>query len=135
MFALMMARVDRRIGATHYTLLASVEVFGKSPATWLSGLLAERLGYAGLFLLGVGTVVGFRARPAFNAQTRCMRPGRRRAAADSGSGSLHDLFRLYRHLNKAFSHIEEPPRAIQVWAKDNAACVRVDSFEPCYSMR
>jgi len=52
MFALMMGRVDKRIGATHYTLLASVEVLGKSPATWSSGLLAERLGYGGLFLLG-----------------------------------------------------------------------------------
>ncbi|HZI08262.1 MAG TPA: MFS transporter, partial [Archangium sp.] len=29
MFAFMMSRVDRRIGATHYTLLASIEVLGK----------------------------------------------------------------------------------------------------------
>jgi MFS transporter, PAT family, beta-lactamase induction signal transducer AmpG len=59
MFALMMARVDKRIGATHYTLLASVEVLGKSPATWSSGLLAERLGYGGLFLLGAALSLAF----------------------------------------------------------------------------
>jgi len=59
MFALMMSRVDKRIGATHYTLLASVEVLGKSPATWSSGLLAERLGYGGLFLLGAALSLGF----------------------------------------------------------------------------
>ena len=59
MFALMMARVDKRIGATHYTLLASIEVLGKSPATWTSGLLAERLGYGGLFLLGTALSLAF----------------------------------------------------------------------------
>ena len=59
MFALMMARVDKRIGATHYTLLASIEVLGKSPATWASGLLAERLGYGGLFLLGAALSLAF----------------------------------------------------------------------------
>lgn len=53
MFAFMMSRVDRTIGATHYTLLASVEVLGKSPGAWLSGVLAARLGYARLFALGV----------------------------------------------------------------------------------
>ncbi|HTN87180.1 MAG TPA: MFS transporter [Sorangium sp.] len=50
-FAFMMSRVRRSVGATHYTLLASVEVLGKSPAVWLSGALAERLGYAKLFAL------------------------------------------------------------------------------------
>ena len=59
MFALMMARVDKRIGATHYTLLASVEVLGKSPAAWSSGLLAEHLGYGGLFLLGSAFSLAF----------------------------------------------------------------------------
>lgn len=53
MFAFMMSRVDRTIGATHYTLLASVEVLGKSPGAWLSGVLAARLGYTRLFALGV----------------------------------------------------------------------------------
>jgi MFS transporter, PAT family, beta-lactamase induction signal transducer AmpG len=53
MFAFMMSRVDKTIGATHYTLLASVEVLGKTPGAWLSGVLAARLGYARLFALGV----------------------------------------------------------------------------------
>lgn len=55
LFAYMMSRVDRTIGATHYTILASVEVFGKSPGSWASGFLAERLGYSGLF--GLGTII------------------------------------------------------------------------------
>jgi MFS family permease len=53
MFAFMMERVDRRIGATHYTLLATVEVVGKSPGAWASGFLASRLGYGPTFVLGV----------------------------------------------------------------------------------
>ena len=52
MFALMMKRTERSIGATHYTLLATVEVLGKSPASWSSGFLAERYGYSGLFFTG-----------------------------------------------------------------------------------
>ena len=52
MFAFMMSRVDRRVGASHYTLLASVEVLGKGPASMASGWLATRLGYAGVFALG-----------------------------------------------------------------------------------
>jgi len=53
MFAFMMSRVDKRIGATHYTIIAAIEVLGKSPGTWASGLLAERMGYTGLFAAGV----------------------------------------------------------------------------------
>ncbi len=53
MFACMMGWVDRRIGATHFTLLASVEVWGKAPASWLSGVGAEHWGYGGVFLIGV----------------------------------------------------------------------------------
>jgi MFS transporter, PAT family, beta-lactamase induction signal transducer AmpG len=52
MFAFMMSLVDRRIGATHYAILAAIEVLGKSPAAWLSGPLAERFGFAGLFGIG-----------------------------------------------------------------------------------
>lgn len=54
MFALMMSRVDRRIGATHFTLLASLEVLGKAPAGPLGGVLVGTgaLSYAGVFLLG-----------------------------------------------------------------------------------
>jgi len=61
MFAFMMSRVDRRVGASHYTLLASVEVLGKSPASLLSGFVAERLGYAGVFGLGAALAVAFLA--------------------------------------------------------------------------
>lgn len=53
-FAFMMSRVDRSIGATHYTLLASLEVLGKTPSAVFSGKLAESLGYAGTFAVGIG---------------------------------------------------------------------------------
>lgn len=66
-FALMMSRVDRRVGGTHYTLLATVEVLGKSPGIWASGFLAQALGYPALFALGailsllfLGTLVPLR---------------------------------------------------------------------------
>jgi MFS transporter, PAT family, beta-lactamase induction signal transducer AmpG len=49
MFAFMMSKVDRAIGATHFTLFATIEVLGKSPGAWASGPLAERLGYAAVF--------------------------------------------------------------------------------------
>jgi hypothetical protein len=49
MFAFMMSQVDRRIGGTHYTALAVVEVMGKSPGAWASGLVADTWGYAGVF--------------------------------------------------------------------------------------
>jgi MFS transporter, PAT family, beta-lactamase induction signal transducer AmpG len=51
LFAFMMSRVDRSIGASHYTLLASVEVLGKFAGT-TSGVLADRFGYAALFAGG-----------------------------------------------------------------------------------
>ncbi|HNZ65210.1 MAG TPA: MFS transporter [Smithella sp.] len=53
LFAYMMSHVDKRIGATHYTVLAAVEVFGKSPGSLFSGYIAERIGYTGLFGVGV----------------------------------------------------------------------------------
>jgi MFS family permease len=55
LFALMMRHTDREIGATHYTLLASLEVWGKLPLAGLSGVIAERFGYAALF--GVATLL------------------------------------------------------------------------------
>jgi MFS family permease len=55
MFAFMMSRVDRRIGATHYTLLASVEVWGKLPSAWISGVVTQATSYP--FLFGVATVL------------------------------------------------------------------------------
>lgn len=51
LFAYMMSRVDRRIGATHYTLLASVEVWGKLPASAASGFVAAATSYAAVFAL------------------------------------------------------------------------------------
>lgn len=61
MFAFMMSRVDKRIGATHYTLLASVEVLGKTPGGPLGGFLRSVLhwSYAQLFLLGTVLSVAF----------------------------------------------------------------------------
>jgi PAT family beta-lactamase induction signal transducer AmpG len=44
MFAFMMSRVDRRIGATHFTALAALEVVGKTPGSLLSGALADSTG-------------------------------------------------------------------------------------------
>lgn len=58
-FAFMMSRVDREIGASHYTALAAIEVFGKSPAAWAAGPLATHLGYAWLFGLGTLLSVAF----------------------------------------------------------------------------
>jgi MFS transporter, PAT family, beta-lactamase induction signal transducer AmpG len=57
-FAFMMSRVDRRIGGTHYTALATVEVLGKAPAGLLSGFLAQALGYPALFALGAALSLG-----------------------------------------------------------------------------
>lgn len=51
-FAFMMSQVDRRIGATHYTLLATIEVLGKTPGSWLSGLLADAVGFRATFAIG-----------------------------------------------------------------------------------
>jgi predicted MFS family arabinose efflux permease len=59
MFAFMMSRVDRRIGATHFTLLASVEVLGKSLPGLLSGAVAERWGYPPVYAFAVAASVAF----------------------------------------------------------------------------
>ncbi len=55
MFTFMMSQVNKRVGASHYTILASIEVLGKSPASWLSGLIADATGYTLLF--GLGTIL------------------------------------------------------------------------------
>ncbi len=70
LFAYMMSRVDRRIAATHYTLLASIEVFGKSPGALVSGVLAERAGYTVTFAIGVALSVAYVFVVAFAAQQR-----------------------------------------------------------------
>lgn len=68
LFATMMARVDRRIGATHYTLLATVEVAGKLLAAQLSGFVAQGIGYAGTFALATALALGFLALLPFLAR-------------------------------------------------------------------
>lgn len=55
MFAYMMSRVDKRIGATHYTVLAAVEVSGKLPAAWVSGWITDATSYT--FLFGLAVVI------------------------------------------------------------------------------
>lgn len=61
MFAFMMSRVDRRIGATHYTLFASVEVAGKAPGGPIGGQLVARAhwSYAQVLLLGAALSAAF----------------------------------------------------------------------------
>lgn len=87
MFAFMMSQVDRRIGATHFTLFATVEVAGKSTSGWLSGLVADTAGYPFVFGLAVLLSVAFlgllwpvtrAACPARAGRPRCSarRPGR-----------------------------------------------------------
>lgn len=61
LFAYMMSRVDRRIGATHYTLLAAVEVWGKLPAAWASGFIAAHASYPVLFGLATLLSIAFLA--------------------------------------------------------------------------
>ena len=58
-FALMMRHTDRQIGATQYTLLASLEVLGKQLPGLLSGVLAARLGYPALFAIAVVLSLAF----------------------------------------------------------------------------
>ena len=52
LFAFMMDLCDRRVGATHYTALAAVEVAGKMGISVSSGWIADVAGYGGLFALG-----------------------------------------------------------------------------------
>jgi len=59
MFAFMMSRIDARIGATHYTLLACLEVAGKLPGGGLSGVVAQYLGFAACFGLAAGLSVAY----------------------------------------------------------------------------
>ncbi len=63
-FALMMRHADREIGATHYTLLASVEVLGKMPLGTLSGMVAQAIGYSSLYALAAGCSLAFIALAA-----------------------------------------------------------------------
>ncbi len=54
MFAFMMSRVDKAVGATHFTLLAAIEVIGKSPAGLVGGAMVDGMGWAPVFLIGAG---------------------------------------------------------------------------------
>jgi MFS family permease len=60
-FARMMARVDRTIGASHYTALAAVEVAGKLPGQPLAGAIAAALGFPALFALAAATTAALLA--------------------------------------------------------------------------
>ena len=59
LFALMMRHTDRQIGATHFTLLASLEVLGKAPFGPISGFMAQRLSYESVFLTATALSVAF----------------------------------------------------------------------------
>ncbi|HEY2736139.1 MAG TPA: MFS transporter [Polyangiales bacterium] len=59
LFALMMRHTDREIGGSHYTLLSSLEVWGKMPFGLLSGVIAASCGYPGLFSIATGLCVAF----------------------------------------------------------------------------
>ena len=59
MFAFMMSQVDRRIGATHYTVLASLEVAGKSPGAVISGAVADAVGFAACFVAAAALSVAY----------------------------------------------------------------------------
>ncbi len=100
MFALMMSRTDRRIGASHYTLLATLEVIGKAPLSLASGAIADGLGVRVAFGIGVGLSLAYvllllsapvqrglalteRARRARAVRDRA---SRRRGRRGSGSG-------------------------------------------------
>ena len=59
MFAWMMSRINRDIGASHFTALATIEVIGKAPASWLSGFFADWGGYSLVFGVGTGFSILF----------------------------------------------------------------------------
>jgi hypothetical protein len=60
-FALMMRHTRREIGGTHFTLLASLEVLGKSLLGAWSGVIAAGIGYSGLFATATVLSFGFTA--------------------------------------------------------------------------
>jgi hypothetical protein len=50
----MMSRVDARIGASHYTLLATLEVLGKSVAAAQAGWWAANTSFPAVFGVATG---------------------------------------------------------------------------------
>jgi MFS transporter, PAT family, beta-lactamase induction signal transducer AmpG len=61
MFAWMMSQVDKRIGATHFTLLAAVEVVGKSVPGLFAGAAVDAVGWSPTFLTGALSSIAFLA--------------------------------------------------------------------------
>jgi hypothetical protein len=59
MFAFMMRHTDRRIGASHYTALATLEVIGKAPLAMASGWIADRVGAPISFAVAVALAAGW----------------------------------------------------------------------------
>jgi MFS family permease len=59
MFAFMMRHTDRRIGASHYTLLATLEVIGKAPLAMASGWITDQVGAPWSFGVAVGLAAGW----------------------------------------------------------------------------
>jgi len=52
LFAFMMSQVEPRVAATHFTILATLEVLGKSPGSLGSGYLADAFDYGTVFAIG-----------------------------------------------------------------------------------
>jgi PAT family beta-lactamase induction signal transducer AmpG len=83
MFAFMMRHTDRRIGASHYTLLATLEVIGKAPLAMASGWIADRVGAPVSFGLAVALAAGWIALFASVRGRLAPRPVPRSAEAAS----------------------------------------------------
>jgi MFS family permease len=54
-FALMMSRTERKMGATHYSIIATVEMLGKAPIPIIAGPITEKFGYT--FTFGAGAII------------------------------------------------------------------------------
>ena len=65
MFAFMMSRVDKAIGGTHFTVLAALEVLGKSPGGYAAGFIGDAWGYAPVFAFAAIASAGFVALVAW----------------------------------------------------------------------
>jgi MFS family permease len=83
LFALMMSRVDPRIGATHFTVLATIEVLGKTLAGLPSGAITQAIGYGALFSIGTAMSVVYLAL-AFVARL----PAEARQDSDPNAGAI-----------------------------------------------
>ena len=59
MFAMMMSNADKTSGATQFTALATAEVLGKAPSSWLSGVVADWGGYTLVFSTGAVLSIAF----------------------------------------------------------------------------